>query len=317
MGIAIYFGSQQGLTLDKFLPLLVALYTAYAPIKKLGNLSSMIKEGEAALDRLEFVLLSKEEILDPEDAKDLGNVKGDITFRNCEFSYGNDVILSDINVTVKAGETVALVGESGAGKSTFVSLIPRFFEVQKGDVMLDGISVEEVKKHDLRHNIALVSQQPLLFRGTVAENILIGNPQADRDAVITAAKNASAHEFILSLPDGYETELGERGEGLSGGQRQRVAIARAFLKDAPILILDEATSALDTDSEAQIQESLRELSKGRTTFMIAHRFSSIRDAKRILVFAKTPDGGKIVADGSHDEIYETCGIYRSLYDKQS
>ncbi len=317
VGIAIYFGAQQGLSLGQFLPLLIALYTAYDPIKKLGNLSSMIKEGEASLDRLEYILLSNEEILDPENAKEFGAVRGAVDFTACEFSYGDHVILSGINVSVKAGETIALVGESGAGKSTFVSLIPRFFEVQQGEVSIDGISVGEVSKHDLRDNIALVSQQPLLFRGSVAENILIGKPGSDMDAVILAAKNASAHEFILSLPDGYETELGERGEGLSGGQRQRVSIARAFLKDAPILILDEATSSLDTDSETLIQESLRELSMGRTTFMIAHRFSSIRDAKRILVFARTADGGKIVADGPHEEIYETCGIYRSLYDKQS
>ena len=171
-------------------------------------------------------------------------------------------------------------------------------------------------KADLRKNIALVSQQPILFRGTIAENILIGKPSGSQDEVIEAAKNASAHDFISSLPDGYDTELGERGEGLSGGQRQRVVIARAFLKDAPILILDEATSALDSESEAKIQDALKMLSEGRTTFLIAHRFSSIRNANRILVFSKSSDGGKIVADGSHDEIYESCGVYKSLYDKQ-
>lgn len=316
VGIAIYFGSKNGLTLDKFLPLLVALYTAYDPIKKLGNLSSMIREGEAALDRLEFILHSKDEILDSKDAKPFGQARGDVCLENCQFSYGDEVILDDVNVSVKAGETIALVGESGAGKSTFVSLIPRFFEVQRGEVKVDGINVNQMLQSDLRKNIALVSQQPLLFRGTIADNILIGKPGGTREEVIQAAKNASAHEFISGLPNGYDTELGERGEGLSGGQRQRVVIARAFLKDAPILILDEATSALDSESEAQIQESLKELSEGRTTFLIAHRFSSIRDANRILVFAKTPDGGRIVADGSHDEIYETCSIYKSLYDKQ-
>lgn len=316
VGIAIYFGAKQGLTLEKFIPLLLALYAAYDPIKKLGNLSSMVKEGESALDRLEFILYSKDEILDHKDAEPFGEAAGEITLENCQFSYGKEVVLTDINVSVKAGETIALVGESGAGKSTFVSLIPRFFEVQEGEVKVDGINVNQMLKSDLRRNIALVSQQPLLFRGTIAENILIGNPSGSREEVMEAAKNASAHEFISSLPDGYDTELGERGEGLSGGQRQRVVIARAFLKDAPILILDEATSALDSESEAQIQHELKKLSDGRTTFLIAHRFSTIRDADRILVFAKSPDGGRIVADGTHEEIYESCEIYKSLYDKQ-
>ncbi len=316
VGVAIYFGSKHGLTLEKFIPLLIALYTAYDPIKKLGNLSSMVREGEAALDRLEFILHSEDEILDSKDARPFGVAKGEISFEHCQFSYGDEVILNDIHLAVRAGETVALVGESGAGKSTFVSLIPRFFEVQGGEVKVDGINVNQILQADLRRNIALVSQQPLLFRGSIAENIIIGKPNASHDEVITAAKNASAHDFISSLPDGYDTQLGERGEGLSGGQRQRVAIARAFLKDAPILILDEATSALDNESEAQIQQALRVLSEGRTTFLIAHRFSSIRNASRILVFAKTGDGGKIVADGAHDEIYESCEIYKSLYDKQ-
>lgn len=316
VGFAIYFGSKHGLTLEKFLPLLVALFTAYDPIKKLGNLSSMMREGEAALDRLEYILHSKDEILDSKDAQPFGIARGDVSLVNCQFSYGDQVILDDVNIEVKAGETIALVGESGAGKSTFVSLIPRFFEVQRGEVKVDGINVNRMLKADLRKNIALVSQQPLLFRGSVAENILIGKPSGTREEVMAAAKNASAHEFISSLPDGYDTELGERGEGLSGGQRQRVVIARAFLKDAPILILDEATSALDSESEAQIQEELKVLSEGRTTFLIAHRFSSIRDANRILVFAKTPDGGRIIADGPHEEIYQTCSIYKSLYDKQ-
>ncbi len=316
VGIAIYFGAKQGLTLEKFIPLLLALYAAYDPIKKLGNLSSMVREGEAALDRLEFILDSKDEIFDNEDAQSFGVASGDVVFENCQFSYERDVVLDDINVRVAAGETIALVGESGAGKSTFVSLIPRFFEVQKGEVKVDGINVNQLRKSDLRRNIGLVSQQPLLFRGTIAENILIGKPDASQEEVETAARNASAHEFIMNEPLGYDRELGERGEGLSGGQRQRVAIARAFLKDAPILILDEATSALDSESEAQIQDALKELSVGRTTFLIAHRFSSIRDANRILVFAKTPEGGKIVADGSHNEIYQSCEIYKSLYDKQ-
>jgi len=317
VGIAIYFGSINGLTLEKFIPTLIALFAAYEPVKKLGNLGTMIREGEASLERLEFILQSQDEIIDSSDAQPFGEAKGDVAFKNCQFSYADEVILDEVDISVKAGETIALVGESGAGKSTMISLIPRFFEVQRGEVTIDGINVNAMSKSDLRKNIALVSQQPLLFRGTVAENILIGRPGATQEELIVAAKNASAHDFITSLPNGYNTELGERGGGLSGGQCQRVVIARAFLKDAPILILDEATSALDSESEANIQKSLKVLSRGRTTFIVAHRFSTIRDADRILVFEKTSEGGRIVADGPHLEIYESCASYKALYDKQN
>ncbi len=317
VGFAIYFGSINGLTLEKFIPTLIALFAAYEPVKKLGNLGTLIREGEVALERLEFILNSEDEVLDSPDAKPFGVAKGDVVFDHCQFGYGDKVVLNDVNVRVKAGETIALVGESGAGKSTLISLIPRFFEVQSGALTVDGVNVNAMNKEDLRKNIALVSQQPLLFRGTVAENILIGRPGATKEDVIAAAMNASAHKFISSLPDGYDTYLGERGGGLSGGQCQRVVIARAFLKDAPILILDEATSALDSESEANIQEALKGLSKGRTTFIVAHRFSTIRDADRILVFEKTSEGGRIVADGAHAEIYDHCELYKALYDKQN
>ena len=317
VSVAIYFGSINGLTLEKFLPLLIALYAAYEPVKKLGNLGTMLREGEIALDRLEYILNSKDEIENNPNAKPFGKAKGDVVFKNCQFSYADEVVLDDVDIIVEAGETIGLVGESGAGKSTLISLIPRFFEVQKGELKIDGVNVNAMRKADLRKNIALVNQQSLLFRGTVAENILIGKQDATREEVIEAAKKASAHKFISGLPNGYDTHLGERGGGLSGGQCQRVVIARAFLKDAPILILDEATSALDSESEANIQKELKVLSKGRTTFIVAHRFSTIRDADRILVFDKTPEGGRIVADGPHDEIYHSCDLYKMLYDKQN
>ena len=317
VGVAIYFGSIHGLTLEKFIPTLIALYGAYEPVKKLGNLGTLIREGEASLNRLEFILHSREEIVDKPNAQSFGIAAGDVALEGCQFSYADEVILDEVNIRVQAGETIALVGESGAGKSTLISLIPRFFEVQSGEVKVDGVNVNELRKADLRKNIALVSQQPLLFRGTVAENILIGRPDATMEEVIEAARNASAHEFINGLPDGYNTYLGERGGGLSGGQCQRVVIARAFLKNAPILILDEATSALDSESEANIQESLKALTEGRTTFIVAHRFSTIRDADRILVFEKTSEGGRIIADGAHEEIYHSCELYKMLYDKQS
>lgn len=316
IGFTIYFGSQHGMTLQVFIPIISAMFVAYEPIKKLGNISANLKQAEASLERVEVILDAPDSMPDATEPQLLGKVVGDVRFNAVQFSYDGNPDLTDVNITVPAGQVVALVGPSGAGKSTFVSLIPRFYEVTGGGVSIDGVDIREVAKQELRNNIALVSQHPLLFSGTIAENILIGRPGASEKEVIEAARHSSAHAFITGFPDGYQTVVGERGEGLSGGQRQRIAIARAFLKNAPILILDEATSALDTESESQIQGSLKELSKGRTTFLIAHRFSSIRDAERILVFDKTPKGGQIVADGSHAELYTSCPLYKDLYDKQ-
>ena len=245
--------------------------------------------------------------------KELDRVIGEISMKDVSFSYDEHVALGDVNVSIDAGQTVALVGPSGAGKSTFASLIPRFYDVDKGQVAIDGVNIATLRKNDLRNQIALVSQHPLLFRGTIEDNIRIGDPSATREEIIESAKKAHAHEFIMQLPEQYDTHVGERGEGISGGQKQRVAIARAFLKDAPILILDEATSALDTESESQIQNQLTELAKGRTTLIIAHRFSTIKIADRILVF----DKGRIVADGPHEDIYQSCKLYKDLYDQQS
>jgi len=318
VAVAIYFGVQKGMTLEKFIPLVTALYFAYEPIKKLGAVHGAIKTGEAALDRIEEVLLSEDEIKEQDGAKKLEEVDGRIEFQNVQFAYDQESVLDSINITVEPGQTVALVGPSGAGKSTFVSLIPRFYDVTNGSVKVDGVDVRELEKHAFRAKIALVSQHPLLFRGTIAENIWLGRPSATLEEVKEAAEKANAHSFIESMPDGYDSFVGERGEGLSGGQRQRVAIARAFLRDAPILILDEATSSLDAESEAQIQQELVELARGRTTFMIAHRFSSIRHAERILVFDNCEaGGGQIIADGSHDELYASCSLYQDLYDHQS
>ncbi|MGJ8671436.1 ABC transporter ATP-binding protein [Rubritalea sp.] len=314
---AIYIGAQQGFTLEVFTPILLALYFAYEPVKKLGAISTSIRKAEASLERVEYILHSEDSMPEPENPELMENVQGEVCFSKVNFSYDSDPILADIDLNVQAGETVALVGPSGAGKSTFVSLLPRFYDVSEGSLTIDGCDVRDVSKRNLRDNIAIVSQNPLLFRGTIADNIRIGKPGASDDEVIAAAKHAHAHDFIMEFPEGYNNAVGERGDGLSGGQKQRVAIARAFLKDAPILILDEATSALDTESESQIQQALKELTKGRTTFVIAHRFSSIRDAQRILVFNKYQDGGRIVGDGSHEELYENCPLYKDLYDKQS
>ena len=313
ISFAVYYGAQHGMTLQSFLSLVVALYLAYEPIKKMGAIHSLIKQGEASLDRLEEILNSTDEIKDGEPTTELGHVNGAISMKDVSFSYDEHVALGEVNVSIDAGQTVALVGPSGAGKSTFASLIPRFYDVNKGEVAIDGVNIATLRKNDLRNQIALVSQHPLLFRGTIKDNIRIGDPSATQEQIIEAAKKAHAHEFIMKQPEQYDTEVGERGEGISGGQKQRVAIARAFLKDAPILILDEATSALDTESETQIQNQLRELAKGRTTLIIAHRFSTIKIADRILVF----DKGRIVADGPHEEIYQSCKLYKDLYDQQS
>lgn len=313
ISFAVYQAALAELDQDTVIALVGALYFAYDPIKKIGKINNRVKEGTAALSRLEEVWLAPIEVADPAEPHPLGVVHGEVRFENATFSYTDVPVLHNISFTAHPGETIALVGPSGAGKSSLINLIPRFYDVSVGSVSVDGIDVRDVRLADLRKNIAVVSQEPILFNDTVYTNILIGRLDATREEVIEAARRASALEFIEGLEDGWNTIVGERGGRLSGGQRQRIAVARAFLRNAPILILDEATSALDTESEAQIQLSLEELVRGRTTFMIAHRFSSIRTATRILVF----DEGRIVADDRHEQLYETCPLYRGLYDQQS
>jgi len=313
ISFAVYQAAAADLDQDTVIALVGALYFAYDPIKKLGKINNRVKEGTAGLARLEEIWQAPIEVADPASPHPLGIVRGELNFKDVTFGYDDVPVLRGVSFTAKPGETIALVGPSGAGKSSLVNLIPRFYDVSIGSVAVDGIDVRDVRLADLRKNIAIVSQDPILFNDTIYNNILIGRLDATREEVIEAAKRASALEFIESLDNGWETVVGERGGRLSGGQRQRIAVARAFLRNAPILILDEATSAFDTESEAQIQESLEELLHGRTTFMIAHRFSSIRTAKRILVF----DAGRIIADGPHEEIYETCPLYRGLYDQQA
>ena len=240
-------------------------------------------------------------------------ISGQVDFEHVSFAYNEEkTVLKDISVHVPAGQVVALVGPSGSGKTTFINLICRFYDADKGSVKIDGVDVRQISRNDRVQSIGLVSQFAALFNDSIYENIRVGRPGASRDEVIAAARRARVDEFAEQKPEGYELLLGEGGSGLSGGQRQRVSIARAFLKNAPVLILDEATSALDMKSEAAIQTELEELAKGHTTFVIAHRFSTIRMAQRILVF----DEGRIVADGSHAELYENCVLYRGLYDEQ-
>ncbi|MDQ8209530.1 ABC transporter ATP-binding protein [Coraliomargarita sp. SDUM461003] len=312
--IALYVAVVNEVDEGALASILAALYMCYQPVKKLGSVSNTIRKAEASLDRLEFVLHTVDTVPETTAPQSLGSVKGQISMQRVQFKYTDDsVVLDDIQVDIAAGEIVALVGPSGAGKTTFANLVPRFYDVTEGSIRIDGIDVRDVLKSELRSHIALVSQEALLFSDSIANNIRIGKPDASLEEIKIAAEMANAHEFIEALDQGYETEVGERGSRLSGGQRQRISIARAFLKNAPIIILDEPTSALDAESEHQIQAALEKLSKGRTVLIIAHRFSTIKHADRILVF----DAGKIVASGSHAELYPSSELYRSLYDKQA
>ena len=310
---AIAVGAMNGFTMEELISLIVAFYFAYGPIKRLGSVSSRLNMAAPGLVRLEEIILAPIEVADAPDARPLARVRGDLEVRGVTFRYGAEPVLADVTLTIPAGQSVALVGPSGAGKSTFVNLVPRFFDPQKGSILIDGQDLRGVRQADLRANIALVSQEPVLFNESILENIRLGRPSATDADVREAARQAGALEFIEAQPEGFLTKVGERGGRLSGGQRQRVSIARAFLKDAPILILDEATSALDTDTERSIQQSLTLLMKGRTTLIVAHRFSTIRDVGRVLVF----DGGRIVADGSREEVYASSDLFRRLWDNQA
>jgi len=289
-----------------------ALYFSYDPIKKIGFVANELKKGAAALDRLEAILNEPESITDEPGAHDAGRMGGAIEFRKVSFAYGEEPVLIEANIVIPAGTVCALVGPSGAGKSTFANLVPRFYDATKGTVLVDGHDVRSLTVESLRRNLALVSQDPVLFNDTIRNNIRLGRLDATDAEINEAAVNAFVDDFVKTLPLGYETIVGERGTLLSGGQKQRLALARAFLRDAPILILDEATSALDTESERMVQEALRKLMRGRTTLIIAHRFSTIRDAGMILVF----DRGEIVASGPHADVYAGNPLYRRLYDQQ-
>ena len=252
-------------------------------------------------------------IADPVAPVSINRLHGDLVFHDVSFAYApGEPALRDVSVHLPAGTVCALVGPSGAGKSTFANLVPRFYEVDTGRVTVDGHDLRDLRLADLRRQIALVSQDPVLFVDTIRANLLLGRPEATEAEVEAAARAAFAHDFIMALPHGYQTVVGERGASLSGGQRQRLALARAFLRDAPILILDEATSALDSDSEAAVQSALQQLMRGKTVLIIAHRFSTIRDASMILVF----DQGRIVARGPHAELHATNPLYRALHDRQ-
>ncbi|MCI9416720.1 MAG: ABC transporter ATP-binding protein [Eubacterium sp.] len=285
------------------------------PIKTLIDFTEQFQNGYTGFERFVEIMSIEPDIADGEDAQEMADIMGTVDFDNVSFRYeeNSGKVLSHIHLHVDAGEYVALVGSSGAGKSTLCSLIPRFYDVTGGAVKIDGRDIRTWKLKSLREQIGIVQQDVYLFVGTVYDNIHYGRPDASREEVVEAAKNANAHEFIMSLPNGYETDIGQRGIKLSGGQKQRISIARVFLKNPPILIFDEATSALDNESEKVVQESLEKLAKNRTTFVIAHRLTTIQNAKRILVL--TEKG--IEEEGSHKELLERGGIYEKLYHMHS
>lgn len=281
------------------------------PIRTLVDFTEQFQNGYTGFERFREIMDIEPDIKDAPDAKELTDVKGSITFENVSFQYrdGADKVLNNVSLDVPAGAYMALVGSSGAGKTTLCSLIPRFYDVTEGAIRIDGTDIRDVTLKSLRNHIGMVQQDVYLFSGTIFENISYGKPGCTREEVIEAAKNANAHEFIMSFPDGYDTDIGQRGIKLSGGQKQRLSIARVFLKNPEILIFDEATSALDNESEKVVQDSLEKLAKNRTTFVIAHRLTTIQNAEKILVL--TEEG--IAESGSHEELLQKGGIYEKLY----
>ena len=286
------------------------------PIRRLANFTQQFEQGMSGFRRFAEIMDETPEIRDADDAIDLVHVQGHIEFNDVTFSYdtkdSGGHVLRHVNLEIPPGKTIALVGPSGAGKTTMCNLIPRFYDVSEGSITVDGVDIRNVSLHSLRRAIGIVQQDVFLFSGTVKENILYGDVEATDDQTEQAAKRANIHDFVMSLPDGYESEIGEKGIRLSGGQKQRLAIARAFLKNPPILLLDEATASLDNETEARIQAALNELAVGRTTLVIAHRLSTIKNADEIVVL--TDDG--IAERGSHDELMARGGLYRELYNAQ-
>ncbi|QHQ60726.1 ATP-binding cassette domain-containing protein [Anaerocolumna sedimenticola] len=299
------------IALSDLLTFLLYINNIIEPVRKLINFTEQFQNGITGFDRFMEIMDIQPDIIDKKDAVSIKDVKGKIEFREVSFRY-NDTktdVFRNIDLKVESGDYLALVGSSGVGKTTLCSLIPRFYEVNSGKILLDGTDIRNIKLRSLRKNIGIVQQDVYLFTGTVLDNIRYGKLEATDEEIIEAAKNANAHEFIMELPDGYNTYIGQRGVKLSGGQKQRLSIARVFLKNPPILIFDEATSALDNESEKVVQESLEKLAKNRTTFVIAHRLSTIRNAKNIIVL--TEDG--IKERGTHTELLNQNGIYAGLY----
>jgi ATP-binding cassette, subfamily B, bacterial len=306
---------QQGrLDLADLLTFLLYIGILLAPIQRFSNFTRLYQEGIAGFERFMEVLEVRPDIKDIPNAIDLTHVRGHVEFRNVSFRYNedHDYVLRNISLDIKAGEYIALVGSSGVGKTTLCSLIPRFYEVTEGSILIDGKNIRDIRLCSLRRSIGIVQQDVYLFSGTILDNIRYGRLDASRQAIIAAARDANAHDFIMQLPDGYDTDIGQRGVKLSGGQKQRLSIARAFLKDPPILIFDEATSALDNESERDVQDSLERLTNNRTMLVIAHRLSTVRNAQRIIVLT---DNG-IEEQGTHEQLIALDGTYAKLYNLQ-
>lgn len=313
LAYALYVGSSHGITTLQFAAIGTALYYIYDALKRLGTVHNLYTMMSGLMNRLNEIIYAEDKMPEPVHPIPLGRARGQVTFDHVTFSYDEvNPVLHDICIDVSPGEVVALVGHSGSGKTTFINLLSRFYDVQQGAVKIDCIDVRDISNDELRDAVGLVSQHPVLFRGTIMDNIRLGRRTAEDEEVMRAGKLAYLDDFVTQDPAGYDRMIGEGGEGLSGGQRQRVSIARAFLKNPPILILDEATASLDMSSEEKIQASLSTLTSDRTTFIIAHRFSTIRLASRILVF----DQGRIIGDGTHEELYANSLVYRDLYNKQ-
>ena len=299
-------------TPGNFFSFLAALLLLYEPIKRLNTMNNTVQQGVAAAQRVYDILDTPREIQDRSDAKHLPAMNQDLELRHVQFSYGGEPVLKDISLTVAAGELVAIVGASGAGKTTLVNLIPRFYDVTGGTILIDGVDIRHVTLASLRAQIGMVTQQSILFDDTVRNNIAYGDISKSEEAIIAAAKAGNAYDFITRMPQGFATVVGEQGVRISGGERQRLCIARALLKDAPILILDEATSSLDSEAELEVQRALDALMAGRTTLVIAHRLSTVKNADRIVVLAD----GRIVEEGRHGELLKVNGEYRRLYELQ-
>ena len=316
--IVLWFGGVQvlnnaSMSGSTFIYYLVILYSIINPLKEFSKAGYNIPKGLASMERVDKILMAENNIKEPEHPKHIARFQHQIGFRHVSFRYGEQWILKDINLIIEKGKTIAIVGQSGSGKSTLVDLIPRYYDVQEGEVLIDGVNVKDLGVHDLRKLIGNVNQEAILFNDTVKNNITFGVENATQVEVEDAAKIANAHDFVRAMEHGYDTNIGDRGGRLSGGQRQRISIARAILKNPPILILDEATSALDTESERLVQDALFRLMKTRTTVAIAHRLSTIKHADEICVL----HDGHIVERGTHDELISLDGYYKKLHDMQT
>ncbi len=318
IGVATVFGFgcwqvvQGQLKIGGFICYIAVASLMFKPIKTIGLFNNVLQQSLASAKRIFYVLDFEREAYKHEKQLKLSSVRGEVEFRDVSFGYEHEPVVKHISFHAKPGEVVALVGRSGSGKTTLLNLLSRFYEVNSGEILIDGISTFEVALEDLRRQIAIVPQETILFDGTVMENIIYGTSAATREGAIEAAKQANAHDFIIQMPKGYETQIGESGAKLSTGQQQRLSIARAILKDSPVLVLDEATSALDSQSEVLVQASLKNLMEGKTTFVIAHRFSTVVHANKILVL----NGGEIVESGTHQELLANGGLYQKLCQMQ-